>query len=295
MQRSPDSSVPAAATTVILTVAAMLAFAANSLLSRLALGQQLVDAASFTSIRVVSGALTLLLIALARRPVGRRVPTDWRAVAALLVYTIFFSFAYVSLDAGIGALILFGAVQLTMFAIALRNGEYYSLWSWCGLAIAILGLVYLVSPGVSAPDPFGALLMCIAGVAWGAYSLIGKGASNPTAATTNNFVYASPLVIASSLLFLGDFQVSLHGAMFAVMSGSLASGVGYVAWYAALRGLTASRAATVQLSVPVIAAFGGVALLSEPISLRLIVATAATLGGVAIVLTQRTARPVAAT
>lgn len=281
--------------TLLLTVAAMLAFAANSLLSRLALGEQLIDAASFTTIRIVSGALTLVLIALARRRRTSVVQTDWRAVAALFVYTIFFSFAYVSLDTGTGALILFGTVQLTMIIIALRNGEYYSLWSWAGLAFAILGLAYLVSPGVSAPDPLGALLMCIAGIAWGAYSLVGRGASDPVAATTNNFIYASPLVIASSLLFLSDFEVSLRGAIYAVASGALASGVGYVAWYAALRGLTASRAATVQLSVPVIAAFGGVALLSEPISLRLIVASAATLGGVAIVLTQRTARTNAST
>tara|TARA_R110002096_G_scaffold7468_6_gene32447 strand:+ start:860 stop:1729 length:870 start_codon:yes stop_codon:yes gene_type:complete len=287
MQRSPSSIRPATAT-ALLTIAAMLAFAANSLLSRLALGEQIIDAASFTTIRVVSGALTLVLIMRARLNIGTRAPADWRAVAALFVYTIFFSFAYVSLDAGTGALILFGAVQLTMGIVALRNGEYYSLWSWAGLALAFLGLVYLVLPRVSAPDPLGALLMCVAGIAWGAYSLVGKGISDPVAATTNNFVYASPLVIASSLLFLGDLQVSLSGAILAVASGALASGVGYVAWYAALRGLTASRAATVQLSVPMIAALGGVALLSEPISLRLMVASAATLGGVAIFLTQRT-------
>ena len=279
---------------MLLTIAAMLAFAANSLLSRLALGEQLIDAASFTTIRVVSGALTLMLIAVSGRRARTRAPTDWRAVAALFVYTVFFSFAYISLDAGTGALILFGAVQLTMIVIAFCNDEYFSSWSWAGLAVAILGLAFLVSPGVSAPDPFGALLMCVAGVAWGAYSLLGKRAVEPVEATTRNFVYASPLAIACSLLFLSDLQVSPRGAILAVASGALASGVGYVAWYAALRGLTAMRAATVQLSVPVIAAFGGVALLSEPISLRLIVASAATLGGVAIVLTQRTARVIAA-
>ena len=290
MQSLLNTSTKSSAKTVLLTIGAMLAFAANSLLSRFALGDQLVDAASFTTIRVVSGALTLALIALPRWRVGTRVATDWRAVATLFAYTIFFSFAYVQLDAGTGALILFGAVQLTMFVVALRQGEYFSLWSWAGLTVAILGLVYLVSPGVTAPDPLGAILMTVAGIAWGGYSLLGKGISDPVIATTNNFVFAVPLVVISSLLFLGDFQISLSGVVLAVVSGALASGIGYVAWYTALRSLTATRAATIQLSVTVIAAIGGGVLLSEPISLRLIVASAATLGGVAIVLTQRTSR-----
>jgi drug/metabolite transporter (DMT)-like permease len=290
MRHSLKTSTQAGVATVLLTIAAMLAFAANSLLSRFALGEQLIDAASFTTVRVASGALTLVLIALPRRRTGTRASTDWRAVATLFVYTIFFSFAYISLSAGTGALILFGAVQLTMFVVALRDGEYFSLWSWAGLVVAIMGLIYLVSPGVTAPDPLGAVLMAVAGVAWGGYSLLGKGATDPLATTTSNFVYSVPLVIISSLLFLNDFQISLSGVVLAIASGTLASGIGYVAWYAALRDLTATHAATVQLSVPVIAAFGGVTLLSEPISLRLIVASAATLGGVAIVLTQYTAR-----
>ena len=281
------STKPATATTALLTIAAMLAFAANSLLCRLALGEQLIDAASFATIRVVSGALTLALIALPRWRSGTHVSVDWRAVVTLSVYMIFFSFAYLSLSAGTGALILFGAVQLTMFVIALSKGEHFPLWSWTGLVVAILGLVYLVSPGVTAPDPLGAVLMAIAGVAWGGYSLLGKDASDPLAATNNNFIYSVPLVIASSLLFLSSFEISQNGAVLAVVSGALASGVGYVVWYAALRGLTATRAATVQLSAPVIASFGGVVLLSEPISLRLFAASAATLGGVAIVLAQR--------
>ena len=277
-------------TTVLLTVAALLAFAANSLLSRFALGDRLVDAASYTTIRVVSGVLTLALIALPRWRDGIHASTDWRAVATLFAYMIFFSFAYVSLDAGTGALILFAAVQLTMFIVAMQHGEYFSPWSWGGLAVAICGLVYLVSPGVTAPDPLGAILMAVAGIAWGGYSLLGKGTGDPVIATTSNFVYAVPLAICSSLLFLSDFKISPRGVVLAVMSGALASGVGYVAWYAALHGLTATRAATVQLAVPVIAAFGGSVLLSEPVSLRLIVASSATLGGVAIVLTQRTTR-----
>ena len=269
----------------------MLSFAANSLLCRLALGEQLTDAASFTTIRVVSGALTLVLITLPQRRTGAQDPTDWRAVVALFVYMIFFSFAYISLGAATGALILFGAVQLTMFLVALRKGESFPFWSRIGLMIAILGIIYLVSPGVTAPDITGAILMTIAGIAWGSYSLLGKGVSDPLVASRNNFIWTVPLVIASSVLFLGDYRISLTGAMLAVVSGALASGIGYALWYAALRGLSATRAATVQLTVPVIAAFGGIVLLSEPITTRVLIASAATLGGVAIVLTQRARQP----
>ena len=168
----------------------MLAFAANSLLCRLALGTQLIDAASFTTIRVVSGALALLMLALPQWRTGIHVPVDWRAVLSLFMYMIFFSFAYLSLSAGTGALILFGAVQLTMFVVALRNGEYFPFSSWSGLVIAILGLIYLVSPGVTAPDPLGAVLMAIAGVAWGGYSLLGRGVNDPLVVTASNFIYS---------------------------------------------------------------------------------------------------------
>ncbi len=268
----------------------MLAFAANSLLCRLALGQGLIDAASFTTIRVISGAVTLSLVMLPRWRARGRSSADWRSVATLFTYMACFSFAYLSLSAGTGALVLFGAVQLTMFTVALRGGEQFSVLSWAGLAMAICGLVYLVSPGVTAPDPLGAVLMAVAGIAWGFYSLLGRGVADPVEATAYNFIYAVPLVIVTSLLFAGEFHASLAGATFAVTSGAIASGLGYVIWYAALRGLTATRAATVQLSVPVIAAFGGVILISEQITLRLLLASAATLGGVAIVLAQRASR-----
>ena len=273
--------------TVLLTIVAMLAFAANSLLCRLALGQQLIDAASFTTVRVISGAVMLGLIMLPRWRAGQRSKVDWRSVTTLFVYMVFFSFAYLSLSAGSGALILFGAVQITMFVVALRAGEHFPFWSWVGLSTAILGLVYLVSPGLTAPDPTGAVLMTIAGIAWGGYSLLGKGVANPLEATANNFIYSVPAAVVVSLLFMSDFHGSPMGFVLAAASGAIASGLGYAIWYAAIRGLTASRAATVQLSVPIIAAFGGVVLLSEPISSRLLVASAATLGGVAIVLTQR--------
>jgi len=274
------------ANTVFLTVVAMVAFAANSVLCRLALGAGLIDAASFATVRTISGAVLLAAILLLRQETVAARP-DWRSVVALYLYMVFFAFAYLSLSAGTGALILFGAVQLTMFTVALRSGEHFPLVSWAGLALAIAGLVYLVSPGLTAPDPLGAALMTIAGISWGAYSLVGRSAKDPVEATAHNFLYAVPLVVATSLVFIGDFAITATGAAYAVVSGAVASGVGYVIWYTALRGLTGTGAATVQLSVPVIAAIGGVILLSETVTLRLVVASAATLGGVALVLAQR--------
>ncbi len=268
----------------------MIAFAANSLLCRLALGQQMIDAASFTTIRVVSGAVVLALIMLPRWRVCGRAPADWRMVTMLSTYMVFFSFAYLSLSVGTGALVLFGSVQLAMFMAGIRGGEYFAPLSWVGLTLAILGLIYLVWPGVSAPDPFGAMLMTIAGLGWAFYSLLGRGVTDPVESTANNFIFSVPLVIVISVVFAGDFHGSWPGVFWAVVSGALASGLGYVMWYAALKGLTATRAATVQLSVPVIPALGGVVLLSEPITLRLVLASIATLGGVAMVLAQR-ARP----
>jgi len=274
------------ANTVFLTAVAMVAFAANSVLCRLALGAGLIDAASFATVRTISGAVLLAAILLLRQETVAARP-DWRSVVALYLYMVFFAFAYLSLSAGTGALILFGAVQLTMFTVALRSGEHFPMISWAGLVLAIAGLVYLVSPGLTAPDPLGAALMTIAGISWGAYSLVGRSAKDPVEATAHNFLYAVPLVVATSLVFIGDFAITATGAAYAVVSGAIASGVGYVIWYAALRGLTGTGAATVQLSVPVIAAIGGVILLSEAVTLRLVVASAATLGGVALVLAQR--------
>lgn len=273
--------------TASLTAVAMLAFAANSLLCRLALRDGAIDAASFTTVRMLSGALMLALLAW---PQWRRAGpprADWRAVAALFIYMACFSFAYLSLDAGTGALILFGAVQLTMFAVALGRGEQFPPLSWLGLALAVAGLVYLVAPGLTAPDPLGAVLMAVAGVAWGAYSLRGKGVAHPLAATASNFLYAVPPALILSLAFLSGMDASWSGIALAMASGAVASGLGYAIWYAALPGLRATSAATVQLSVPVIAAAGGVLLLAEPLTLRLTLAAGATLGGVAIVLRRR--------
>lgn len=277
----------AGAKTLALTIAALIAFAANSLLCRMALGADHIDPASFTTIRVVSGALTLAIIFALRTRKPSPIRADWRAALALLAYMLFFSFAYITLSAGAGALILFGCVQLTMFSVALLGGERFAPIAWAGWALAIGGLVYLLLPGLSAPDPLGAGMMVVAGIAWGAYSLLGRGASDPLAATAANFITIAPITVLVSLLALSQLNISPTGAALAIASGALASGCGYVIWYAALRGLTASRAAVAQLAVPVIAAIGAVLFLAEPITTRLIIASAATLGGVALALSQR--------
>lgn len=277
--------------TIVLTAVAMLAFAANSLLCRLALQQGDIDPASFASIRLVSGAIALAVIVRFRSQRSSPGRTDWRAAVMLFAYVAFFSFAYLTLPAGTGALILFGAVQLTMFSAGLRSGERFGLIAWVGLALAVAGLVYLVSPGVAAPPAFGAALMAVAGVAWGVYSLRGRGVADPLAATAGNFALAAPLALVLSLLFVANAHANAAGVTLAIASGALTSGLGYVIWYAALSKLSAMRAATVQLSVPLIAAFGGVLFLSEAITPRLAAASAAILGGIALVLTSRSQKP----
>jgi len=273
--------------TFALTALAMLAFAGNSILCRLALGSGLIDAASFTTIRATSGAIMLLLICFARGKHGWPKRTNWRAATMLFVYMACFSFAYLSLSAGTGALILFGAVQMTMIIYALRNGETLSLLSWAGFALAAAGLVWLVFPGLAAPDPVGAVLMGAAGVAWGIYSLLGRGGSEPAVNTTRNFVLAAPMTLVLTLLMLQSATFDWRGIALAIGSGAITSGLGYVIWYAVLPKLTAARAASVQLTVPVIAAALGVALLSESMSTRLVLASVAILGGVGIVGAQR--------
>jgi drug/metabolite transporter (DMT)-like permease len=264
----------------------MLAFAANSLLCRRALGGDLIDAASFTSLRILSGALMLAVIT-APRWRRRRPSLDWKAAAALSAYMVFFSFAYLTLNAGTGALLLFGAVQLTMFAAALQRGERFTPLAWAGVLLAFAGLVYLLLPGLAAPNPVGAILMLVAGVSWGLYSLLGASAEQPLMATTGNFLLSIPVALGLGLAFIDAATVTATGLLLAVASGALASGIGYAIWYAALAGLSSGHAATVQLSVPVIAALGGVVLLAEPASLRLVVASVLTLGGIWLVLSRR--------
>jgi drug/metabolite transporter (DMT)-like permease len=273
--------------TALLTALAMVAFAANSILCRLALQGPAIDAASFGSVRLVSGAVALAVIVHLLRGEAKPTQPDWWAAAMLFLYVACFSFAYLYLSAGTGALILFGAVQLTMFLVGLHRGERFRPLAWAGFAMAIAGLAFLLAPGVTAPSPLGAALMAVAGVAWGVYSLRGRGVASPLQATAANFARAVPFALAVSIVFASDFRVSPHGVLLAVASGALTSGIGYVVWYAALRGLAAMSAATVQLSVPVLAAIGGATLLAEEITLRLVVAALATLGGIALVLAQK--------
>lgn len=272
------------ARTLGLTALAMLAFAANSLLCRMALQAGSIDAASFGTLRLAAGAVTLAGVLRLRGPASAPRGRDTYAAAMLFAYVACFSFAYRWLAAGTGALILFGAVQLTMFGAGLRAGERFGATAWAGFALALGGLAYLVAPGVAAPSLQGALLMAAAGVAWGLYSLRGRGAGDPLGATAANFLLATPMAAALSLAFAGHAQVSAQGALLAAASGAVSSGLGYVIWYAALPGLSALRAATVQLSVPPLAAVGGVLLLSEALSTRLVQGSVAILGGVAIVL-----------
>jgi drug/metabolite transporter (DMT)-like permease len=277
-------------TTVALTVVAMLAFAGNSILCRMALGQDLIDASSFTTIRAASGAIVLVAIVLVRRHPFRPGRSSWLPATVLFAYMIAFSFAYLSLSAGTGALILFGAVQVTMILWAIQSGERLTGLSWLGLGLALIGLGWLVSPGVTAPDLRGALLMAASGIAWGVYSLLGRQADDPALSTARNFVLATPMAIVVSLLQLGGSDWTGTGIALAAASGGITSGLGYVVWYAAVRRLTATQAASVQLTVPVIAAVVGVVVLSELVTARLLLSSAAVLGGVGIVVRQRAVR-----
>ena len=269
-----------------LTLLAMVAFAGNSLLARLALRHTAIDPASFTSIRLVSGALVLWLIARSRS--GPRAPAgSWASALALFAYAATFSYAYVSLSAGTGALLLFAAVQATMIGHGHWAGDRLHARQTVGLAVALTGLLALLWPGLAAPPLGGSLLMVAAGVAWGVYSLRGRGTQDPLRATAGNFQRSVVLTIVLSLAMLPSASVDAAGAACAVAAAALASALGYAIWYAALPGLGTTRAATVQLSVPVIAALAGVLLLSEPLTPRLVVAAATILGGIALVVVPR--------
>jgi len=266
----------------ILTILALAAFAGNSLLCRAALTRTSIDAASFTTVRLVSGALVLWLLLCVRggvRP-GRG---NWLSALALFAYAAGFSFAYLRLPAGSGALILFGAVQATMIAWGLRSGERLRPAQLAGLLLACTGLVGLLLPGLSAPPLGSSLLMLGAGMAWGVYSLRGKGAGDALSVTTGNFVRAAPIALAVSALLWRDVAPDPIGIWYAFLSGALTSGLGYAIWYTALPSLTSTTAAAVQLSVPVLAALGGVAFLAEPLSLRLLATSTAIIGGIALV------------
>ncbi len=275
----------------ILTLIAMIAFAGNSLLCRLALKQTGIDPASFTFIRIVSGAALLWFIAKPRKAIWRK-EGNWPSALALFAYAAAFSFAYVSPSAGTGALLLFGAVQATMILWGLRRGERLRVRQHAGLALALTGLVALLFPGLSAPSLSGSILMLGAGVAWGIYSLRGKAASDAIAATTGNFLRSVPLAAVLSIALLPWTLIDRAGVGYAVLSGAIASGLGYAIWYTALSDsmpvrLGPASAATVQLSVPVLAATGGILLLGEPITFRYLVTSIAVLGGIALVVIEK--------
>ena len=276
---------------LILTTLAMLAFAGNSLLCRVALKETGIDAATFTVIRLVSGAIVLWLVVqfTRRRHAGQG---TWFSALALFVYAAAFSFAYVSLSAGAGALLLFGAVQATMIGHGIWAGERFSAPQLVGLILALGGLIGLLLPGLTAPPLFGAALMLAAGVAWGVYSLRGRGTGDPTRVTAGNFMRTVPIAAALGLWMLDRVSIDPAGVGYAIASGAIASGAGYAVWYTALPALKATNAATVQLSVPVIAAAGGIVFLGETLTLRLVLASAAILGGIALVILEK--RPVTA-
>lgn len=264
----------------LLTAVAMAAFASNSILCRMALGDQTIDAASFTALRLLSGAAMLALILLYREHDFSLKKINPVSASMLFIYAACFSFSYLSLTVATGALLLFGAVQLTMTAFALAKGDRPGAQAWLGIITAFAGLVYLLLPGVSTPPLFSAMLMIVAGIAWGVYTLRGKGATQPLASTGWNFIGTIPLALLTVLLFLDDLQITTEGALLAIASGALASALGYAIWYRVLPQIAPTSAATVQLSVPVIAAFGGLLLVGEAVSLRLAIASLLVLGGI---------------
>jgi drug/metabolite transporter (DMT)-like permease len=277
--------------TAVFTALALVAFAGNSLLCRMALGPAAIDAASFSTIRIIAAAICLWLITVVTRRGSVWTQGSWLSALTLFVYAIPFSYAYGLLTAGTGALILFGTVQVTMIGSALFEGERPHARQWVGLLVAIAGLVYLLFPGIASPSPLGGALMTIAGVGWALYSIHGRGAVDPVAQNGGNFIRTLPMLIIVSVLALRQQHIETTGAILALLSGAVTTGLGYAVWYSALRGLTATRAALVQLLVPVITVAGGVVLLREPLSPRVVLSAAIVIGGIALALTanERTA------
>lgn len=277
-----------------LTALAMTAFAGNSLLCRLALKNTAIDPATFTAVRLASGALVLACLVRLQQGSGtRNGQGNWPSALALFAYAAGFSFAYATLPAATGALLLFGAVQATMIGHGLSRGERLHAMQWLGLLVALGGLTGLMLPGLSAPPLAGSLLMLGAGIAWGVYSLRGRGAgdaSKPIKVTAGNFLRAAPIAMVPALLNFANARADATGLIYAVASGAIASGIGYAIWYTALPALKATQAATVQLSVPVLAAVGGIVFLSEPLSVRLVLASLAILGGIALVIIEKPRR-----
>jgi len=274
--------------TILLTALALIAFAANSVLGRLALSDNAMDASGFTSVRLISGAIALLfLIKINNKKAATLTKGNWLASLMLFIYALTFSYAYNSLDTATGALILFGAVQISMILISIFHGNRLHITEWIGVITAFLGFIYLILPGVSAPSLTGFILMSVAGIAWGIYTIKGQGSTNPLYDTAYNFIKTIPLVIILLIFTFKQENYSKEGIILALISGAITSGIGYSIWYMALKGLSSVQAAVVQLSVPVIAAFGGVIFISEILTRRLGIASILILGGILVVVLGR--------
>jgi len=270
--------------TILFTGFTLIAFAANSVLCRLALGEKTIDASSFTVIRLLSGAIVLLIILKMNRIKNSSpIKGNWFASLMLFLYAVTFSFAYITLDTGTGAIILFGSVQITMILLSLISGNRLLITEWIGVSIAFIGFIYLVSPGVTSPSIMGFSFMTVAGIAWGIYTLKGRDSLNPLMDTANNFFRTIPFVMFLAVIAIQSTYYTTEGILLAALSGGIASGIGYTIWYVALGGLSAIQAAVVQLLVPVIAALGGVIFLSEKITLRLTLSGIMILGGILMV------------
>ena len=278
--------------TILFTGLALIAFAANSVLCRLALGESAIDASTFTIVRLLAGAIVLTVIMRISKiksnsNTNSSTKGSWPASIALFIYGLTFSFAYVTLDTATGALILFGSVQITMILMSIFSGNRLHISEWFGMAIAFTGFVYLILPGVTTPSVIGFLLMTVSGIAWGIYTLKGRGSKNPIMDTAFNFLRTMPFVIILAIVTFKYAHYSSEGILLAVLSGSIASGIGYMIWYSALSGLSVTQAAVLQLLVPVIAAVGGIIFFSESISFRLTVSSAMILGGILMVVLGR--------
>jgi len=271
--------------TITCTGLALFAFATNSILCRVALGQEMIDAASFTVIRLLSGIIVLAIVVnLTRNNNPQASKGSWLASLMLILYAITFSYAYVSLDTGTGALILFAAVQFTMILVGIVTGHKLHYSEWVGLIIAFTGFIYLLLPSLTTPSAAGFILMVIAGIAWAIYTLCGRGSTNPISDTAYNFFRTLPVVIVLLLVTIKGAHLTQQGIIYAILSGAVASALGYAVWYIALNGLTVTQAAVLQLLVPVIAALGGVIFVNEAISIRLLLASVMVLGGIFTVL-----------
>ena len=276
--------------TILFTGLALIAFAANSVLCRLALGGSAIDASTFTIVRLLSGVIVLTVILNISKINSNSSPStkgSWPASIALFLYAITFSFAYVTLETATGALILFGSVQITMILLSIFSGNRLHISEWVGMAIAFAGFVYLILPGVTTPSVIGFFLMTVSGIAWGVYTLKGRGSKSPIMDTAYNFLRTLPFVIILAIITMKYAHYSSEGILLAALSGGIASGIGYMIWYIALSGLSVTQAAVLQLLVPVIAAVGGIIFVSESISLRLAVSSTMILGGILMVVLGR--------